>query len=78
MTEHAKLNRSGFKEICFSSYGSGRRRGVATLLSGAVNHEHISEHKDKEGRFLMVTGKIEGIVTSLLDVYVSPRSDWSF
>ena len=32
---------------------------MATLISNAVNYEHISEHKDKEGRFVMVIGKIE-------------------
>lgn len=77
-SEHAKLNKLGFKHVYFSSYGPGRRRGVATLISGAVNYEHISEHKDKEGRFVLVIGKIEGIVTSLLHVYVPPGSDWSF
>lgn len=77
-SEHAKLNKSGFKNVYFSSHGSGKRRGVATLISGAVNYEHISEHKDSEGRFVMVTGKIEGIVMSLLNVYVPPGSDWSF
>lgn len=77
-SEHAKLNKSGFKHVYFSSYGTGRQRGVATLISGAVNYEHISEHKDKEGRFVMVIGKIEGIVTSLLNVYVPPGSGWSF
>lgn len=51
---------------------------MATLISGAVNYEHISEHKDSKGRFVMVTGKIEGIVMSLLNVYVPPGSDWSF
>lgn len=76
-SEHAKLNRSGFKHVFFSSYGSGRRRGVATLISGAVNFEYISEHKDKDGRFVMVTGRIGGFLASLLNVYVPPGSDWS-
>lgn len=43
-SEHAKLNRSGFKHVFFSSYASGRRRGVGTLISGAVNFKYISEH----------------------------------
>ena len=77
-SEHAKLNRSGFKHVYFSSHGSGRRRGVATLISSAVNYEHISEYKDNEGRFVLIIGKIEGTVMSLLNVYVPPGSDWSF
>ena len=43
---------------------------MVTLISSAVHYEHISEHKDKEG-------KIEGIVISFLNVYVPPGSDWS-
>lgn len=46
---------------------SGRRRGVVTLISNTVNYEHISENKDKEGRFVMATGIIEDIVISLLN-----------
>lgn len=74
-SEHAKLNRSGFKHVYFSSYGSGRRRGIVILISGAIHLEYISEHKDKDGRFVTATSKIEG--TSLLNVYVPPGSDWS-
>jgi len=51
---------------------------VATLISNAVNYEHISEHKDKEGRFVTVIGRIEGVVISLFNVYGLPGSDWSF
>uniref|UniRef100_A0AAV2MH32 Uncharacterized protein n=1 Tax=Knipowitschia caucasica TaxID=637954 RepID=A0AAV2MH32_KNICA len=36
--------------------------GEATLISGAVNYEHISEHRDKEGRYVMITGKSTGKV----------------
>ena len=43
-------------------------------MSSAVLYEHISEHKDKEGRFVMVIGKIEGIVISILNVNVPPGS----
>ena len=76
-SEHAKLNKYGFGHVFFSSHASGRRRGVATLISNTVNYEHMSEYKDREGRFVMVTGKIEGIVTTFLNVYAPPGSDWS-
>lgn len=36
------------------------------MITGAVNYEHMSEHKDNEGRFVMITGKIEGTVMSFL------------
>ena len=76
--EHAKLNKSGFKHVYSSSYKSGPRRGVAILISRTVNYEHISEIKDKEGRFILIIGKIEGTIVSLLNVYAPPGSDWSF
>lgn len=76
--EHAKLNKMGYTEVYFSSHDSGRRRGVAILLCSAVNFEFISEHKDKEGRYIMVIGKIEGTLVSLFNVYIPPGSDWSF
>ncbi len=48
------------------------------MRSCAVNYEHISEYKDKEGRFVTITGKIEGMMMSLFNVYVPPGSDRSF
>lgn len=50
---------------------------MAILLNSDLSYKHISEHKDKEGRFIMITGKVEGIILSLLNVYVPPESDWS-
>ena len=76
--EHAKLNKSGFKHVHSSSYKSGPRRGVAILISHTVNYEHISDVKDKEGRFILIIGKVEGTVVSLLNVYAPPGSDWAF
>nr|AAD02930.1 reverse transcriptase [Oryzias latipes] len=76
--EHLKLNKMGFKHVFYSSHSSGRRRGGATLIAGAVNYQHVSEYKDKEGRYIMITGKINSILITLLNVYVPPGSDWSF
>ena len=77
-TEHAKLNKMGYKSVYFSSHGSGRRRGVVTLVSSTLLYEHIAEHKDKEGRFILNIGRIDGVLISFLNVYVPPGSDWSF
>ena len=44
----------------------------------AVNYEHISEFKDKEGRFVMTIGNIEGTLVRLLNVYAPPGSDGRF
>lgn len=77
-SEHAKLNKMGFKSVNFSSHGSGRRRGVAILILSALHYEHVAEHKDKEGKFVLITGKIDGVLMSLINVYAPPGSDWSF
>ena len=53
--EHSKLNKMGFKYVYSSSYKSARRRGVAILISSAVNYEHVSGFKDK-GIFVMTIG----------------------
>lgn len=76
--EHAKLNKMGYTKVYFSSHDSGRHRGVLILLCSAVNFKIISEHKDKEGRYIMVIGKIDETLVSLFNVYIPPGSDWSF
>lgn len=53
--EHEKLGRLGLSEIFHSSYKSGHRRGVATLISKRFPFEKTSEIKDKEGRYLLVS-----------------------
>ncbi len=54
----------GFKEVHFASYKSVRKRGVDILISKQLNYKHMSEIKDKEGRFVLITGRIEGTLTS--------------
>lgn len=34
----------------------------------------ISEHEDKEGRFVKMTCKIEGMVTSVMNGFIPPGS----
>lgn len=77
-TEHEKLKRMGFSKVYYSSYKSGHRRGVAILISQRVTFEQLSEIKDKEGRYLLVSGKIEGVQITLLNVYAPPGSDVFF
>lgn len=60
-TEHEKLKRMGFSKVYYSSYKSGHRRGVAILISHKVHFEKVKELKDKEGRYILVEGKIEGV-----------------
>ena len=76
--EHNKLVKGGFKHISSSSYQHGPRRGVAILISRTISYEHISEIKDKKGRFVMVICKIEGVLMTLLNIYAPPGSEWPF
>lgn len=55
-SEHEKLKKLGFQNTHYSSHKSGRRRGVAILISNGVNFEFKSEIKDKEGRYILVKG----------------------
>lgn len=67
--EHSKLNKTGFKEVYFASYKSVHKRGVAILISKKFNYEHMSEIKDREGRSVLITGRIDGTLTlSFLNV----------
>lgn len=77
-TEHAKLGRLGFKHVFSSSHVSGNKRGVAILIRSTVNYEHILDKKDKDGRYVLIKGKMDGSLVTLLNVYAPPNSDWSF
>lgn len=76
--EHEKLRTFGFSSVFFSSYKSGHRRGVAILISNKLNFEKISEMGDKEGRYILVKGKIYENSVTFLNVYAPPGSDFSF
>lgn len=77
-SEHTRLKRQSFKFVFSSSYKAGSRRGVAILISNSLNYEYISEMQDEEGRFIKITGKIEGCEITLINVYIPPGSDWTF
>lgn len=76
--EHFKLKRQGFNQVFSSTYRSGRRRGVVTLISAKIAFEKLSEFKDKEDRYNMVIGRLEGTEVTLLNVYAPPATKWSF
>lgn len=76
--EHEKLKRMGFTSMFRSSYKSGRRRGVVILISNKLNFEKTFELIDKEGRFILVRGSIDGNLVTFMNVYVPPGSDLSF
>lgn len=79
--EHHKLQRMGFTSVSFSSYKSEHRRGVATFISylySVVNFEKTFESGDKEGRYILIRGNVDGNPVTLLNIYAPPGSDISF
>ncbi len=77
-SEHEKLKKMGFRNTFYSSYERGRKRGVAILISNSVNFEFISEIKDKEGRYILVKGKLDHKEVTLLNIYAPPGSNKVF
>ena len=57
--EHEKLKRYGYRSLYYSTYKEGRRRGVATLIPNTTQFYYEKEIKDKEGRYIIVKGRIE-------------------
>lgn len=55
--EHQKLKSMGFSRVYYSSYKSGHRRGVATLISQQIPFELVSTITDKEGRYIVTSGE---------------------
>lgn len=76
--EHGKLKRNGYNQVYAASYKSGHRRGVAILISTQIPFQKQSVISDKEGRYVWVKGRVEGVLISLLNIYAPPGSDWSF
>ena len=56
--EHSKLGSFGYKNAFYSTFKNGPKRGVAILISNYVNFEFIKEIRDKEGRYVIVKGKL--------------------
>uniref|UniRef100_A0A3B3B8H2 Reverse transcriptase domain-containing protein n=1 Tax=Oryzias melastigma TaxID=30732 RepID=A0A3B3B8H2_ORYME len=75
--KHEKLQRNGYSQIFSASYKSGHRRGVAILISQGISFEKSSVIRDKEGRFILVRGRLEGDLVTLLNIYTPPGSEWS-
>ena len=76
--EHEKFKKLGYMHSFFSSCKNSRRRGVITLISNSVNFEVIEEDCDKEGRYVIVKGKIHNTTVTLINVYAPPECDRKF
>lgn len=73
--EHEKLKKFGYKNTFYSSYTNARKRGVAILMSNVIKFECIKEIKDKEGTYIIVKGKIDQIIITLVNIYAPPGSN---
>ena len=76
--EHEKFKRYGYNNTFYSSFKQSHRRGVATLIKNSVKFETSKEMCDREGRYVVVKGKMEGQMVTLINVYVPPDSDKTF
>lgn len=76
--EHIILGRLGFKYVYSSSHKSGNKRGVVILISSSLAYEHIMDKKGRGGRYVLVKGKLEGTMITLLNVYAPPNSECEF
>lgn len=76
--EHEKFKKLGYVNSFYSSCKNSRRRGVITLLPNFVNFELIKEEVDREGRYVIVKGRIDSVLVSLINVYAPPESDKTF
>lgn len=58
----------GFRHTYYSSFRTGRKRGVAILMPNMVHFEVMSETDDKRS-FIMVKSQLDDKEVTLLNVY---------
>lgn len=68
--EHEKLQKFGFRNVFYSSFKTTHKRGVAVLIHNSLYFELTKQIRDKEGRYILVQGKIEGSLVTLLSIYM--------
>lgn len=76
--EHEKLKKFGYRKTYYSTCRQSRKRGVAIMIQNAVNFECLKEINDDEGRYVIVKGKLENKMITLVNVYAPPESDKHF
>ena len=76
--EHEKLKCFGFRNTFYSSYRPSQKRGVFILITNAVQFECLKEVKDNEGRFVLINGKLENTMVTMINVYAPPESTKCF
>lgn len=73
--EHDKLKKFGYRKICYSSHTHSHKRGVAILISNCFQFEILKEVREKEGRYVIVKGRAENTILTLVCIYAPPNSD---
>ena len=76
--EHDKLRKYGYSNSFFSSCKNSRRRGVAIMFSNSVSLEVIKERRDNDGRYVIIKGKIDNVLVTVVNVYAPPESNRMF
>lgn len=76
--EHDKLKRYGYRKIYYSSYKGGCKRGVVILMTNKIQFHCEKVIKDKEGRYIIVNGRLESELITLVNIYAPPESDKKF
>lgn len=67
-----KFSKLTSAQVFHFSYKSSRR-GVAILIWPSIAFQVEKVLADKEGRFVMVSGKIDNVMVSLVNVYNTPE-----
>ncbi len=76
--EHEKFKKFGYLNSYFSSYRNSRRRGVATLISNSLPFNLIKQKSDRDGRYIVVKGRIDNILVTFVNVYPPPENNRKF
>lgn len=66
--DHAKLHRGGFTQIYHSNFNS-KSRGVAVIIHRNVQFVEKATVMDKNGRYVIIQGKLFNIPVVLANVY---------
>lgn len=70
--EHAKLEKLASAHV-FSSSHTSAKRGVAVLIKNNLMFSKEKCIRDKEGRYVLVTGEIEEQYITLINVFNTPE-----
>lgn len=77
-SEHDKLKKYGYRQTFYSSFRKFNKRGVSILIHNSLNFDLLKEISDKEGQYILVQGKIDQHLITLVNVYASPASKTVF